>query len=84
MNPIFMMKGTEAIGRAAGYARFPLGSIVPLIIGVALVAAVVFLIIRNKKLKKNNDSSENILKERLAKGEINAEEYENLKTALKK
>lgn len=76
MNPM-MMRG------AAGMGAFPMG-IAPLIIGLALIGVIVFLIIRNSKLKKNSNSSENILQERLAKGEINPEEYENLKAVLKK
>lgn len=78
MNPTFMMRGG-----AAGMG-FPFGGIAPLIIGLVLIGTIVFLIIRNSKLKKKNDSSAVILKERLAKGEINPEEYDNLKAVLKK
>ncbi len=61
------------------------GGWLTMFIGIALVAVIVYLLVRNSKAKTAvSDSSEAILKERLAKGDINEEEYTNLLKKLKK
>lgn len=65
------MKGTM------GMVGVPISIVVISIIVLALVGTIVFLIIRNNKMKKN------ILKDRLVKGEISQEEYTKLVKMLK-
>ncbi|MEX1377517.1 MAG: SHOCT domain-containing protein [Eubacteriales bacterium] len=47
-------------------------------LGLLVVVLVVYLLVKNTKPSLNSDNSESILKERLAKGEINEEEYDSL------
>lgn len=55
----------------------PFSVVVITFVVLALVGTIVFLIIRNSKMKKN------ILKERLVKGEISQEDYKRLLSLLK-
>ena len=53
-------------------------------LGLLLVVLIVYLIVRNGKPNTALNNSESILKERLARGEISEEEYDNLIKKLKK
>ena len=56
-------------------------------IGVLLVGVIIYLLVRNNKVNNvfsNSNSSESILKERLASGDITVEEYENIIEKIKK
>ena len=50
------------------------------LIVVGIIAGILFI---SKKILSSNKKEMNILKERLAKGEITKEEYDNLKKELK-
>ena len=61
------------------------GGWLTLLIGAVLAGIIIYLLIRNGKSKSAvSESTEAILKGRLAKGDINEEEYENLLKKLKK
>ena len=61
----------------APFGGIPTSVIVITVVAIALVSTIIFLIVRNAKMKKD------VLKERLVKGEINEQEYKNLLTLLK-
>ena len=54
--------------------------IILVLIVVGIIAVILFI---SKKILSSNKKEMNILKERLAKGEITKEEYDNLKKELK-
>ncbi|MBN2880104.1 MAG: hypothetical protein JXN65_10810 [Clostridia bacterium] len=53
-------------------------------IGILVVALAAYLVIRSSKRSASFTASEVLLKERLIKGEISAEEYEKLLGLIKK
>jgi len=55
-----------------------------MLIGFLLMALIVYFIVRNSKTSLYFNNSEAILKERLAKGEINEDQYENLLKKVKR
>jgi len=56
--------------------------IILVLIVVGIIVGILFISI-SKKILSSNKKEMNILKERLAKGEITKEEYDNLKKELK-
>ncbi len=55
-------------------------------IGILLAAVIIYLLVRNNKSKLtfgSSDDSVSILKERLANGEISAEEYDSILNKIK-
>ncbi len=65
------------------YGRFNFGGIAMMIIGVILIAAVIFFALKAYG-NKNSDSPLNILEKRFVNGEINEEEYKQKKSTLKR
>ena len=69
---------------AFSFGRFHYMGGLYMLIGLLLVALVIYLLVKNNKSGLSLNNSETILKERLAKGEINEEEYDSLIKKVKK
>ena len=64
-----------------GYGRFNFGGIGMMVLGIILVAAVVYLIWKNSSSKA--ESPLDVLQKRFVNGEINEEEYKAKKETLR-
>lgn len=65
-----------------GYGRFTFGGIGMMILGIILVAAVIYFIWKNSSSSKA-ESPLDVLQKRFVNGEISEEEYKAKKEALK-
>ena len=66
-----------------GYGRFAFGGIGMMILGIILVAAVIYFIWKNSNSSSKTESPLDVLQKRFVNGEISEEEYKAKKETLR-
>lgn len=72
-------------GFAYGYGTYNCGGLIPMLLIIVIFGLLVFLVVKKPRKHREDQSSQamSILDERLAKGEIESEEYKKLKKMIR-